>query len=109
MVRHSVFFRASPTTTTNTMLITYIANTTLPALSGKKVEAIMTYTASRAEHEVNGTRSAVRIRCLESGSTRVALMAGTLHPKPTISGRNARPGRPMNRIVRSVTTAARAM
>jgi hypothetical protein len=39
----------------------------------------------------------------------VPLIAGTLQPKPTMSGRNALPGRPIARIARSVTTAARAM
>ena len=62
----------------------------------------------RALHEVKGTSSAVMMRWRAFGRMRVALMAGTLHPKPTTSGRNALPGRPIARITRSVTTAARA-
>ena len=42
MVRHNVFFSARPTTTTNRIEIMYIANTTLPALFGKKVAASIT-------------------------------------------------------------------
>ncbi len=63
---------------------------------------------SRALQEVNGTSRAVMMRCRAFGRIRVAATAGTLQPKPTISGRNARPGRPIARISRSVTTAARA-
>ena len=40
---------------------------------------------------------------------RVAMMAGTLQPKPTIKGTNAFPGSPRPRIMRSITKAARAM
>ena len=53
--------------------------------------------------------SAVRMRWRGLPRTRVAEMAGTLQPKPTMSGMNALPGRPMARMTRSVTTAARAM
>ena len=60
-------------------------------------------------HEVNGTSSAVRTRCRGSERIRVALIAGTLQPKPTTRGRNALPGNPIVRMRRSVTTAARAM
>ena len=42
-------------------------------------------------------------------SVRVAIIAGTLHPKPTIMGTNALPGSPKKRIKRSITKAARAI
>ena len=91
------------------MEIRYIANTTVPALSGKNVFASITYTVNRAEHDVNGISSAVSRRCFGLPNTRVAEIAGTLQPKPTMSGMNALPGRPMDFITRSVTTAARAI
>ena len=84
-------------------------NTTLPACSGKNVAESMTKTTKRAEHEVNGMSSAVMMRCRGLPSTRVAEIAGTLQPKPTTMGMKALPGRPMARMRRSVTTAARAM
>ena len=40
---------------------------------------------------------------------RVAMIAGTLQPKPTISGTKDLPGRPTQRMKRSMTKAARAM
>ena len=94
---------------TSRMLVTYIRNTTVPALAGKNVAATITYTVRRAEQDVNGTSSAVSSRCRASGRTRTAEIAGTLQPNPTTSGRNARPGRPSRAMSRSVTTAARAM
>ena len=42
-------------------------------------------------------------------SVRVAMMAGTLQPKPTSMGTNDFPGRPIQRMKRSITKAARAM
>ena len=38
---------------------------------------------------------------------RAAMTAGTLHPKPTISGTKALPGSPIPSIKRSITNAAR--
>ena len=86
-----------------------MTNTTVPAEPGKNTAASMTYTVRRALHDVNGMSSAVRIRWRGLPSTRVAEIAGTLQPKPTMSGMNALPGRPIARMTRSVTTAARAM
>ena len=87
---------------------TYMPKTTVPALEPKKVAPSITNTVSRAVHDVKGTRREVMIRWVAEGRMRVADTAGTLHPYPTISGRNARPGSPIARISRLVTTAARA-
>ena len=58
----------------------YIAKTTVPAFGPKKATPTITKTTSRAVQAVNGTSSAVRIRCPATGSTRVAETAGTLQP-----------------------------
>jgi hypothetical protein len=87
----------------------YMMKTTVPAPPPKNTVPTMTYTVSRAVQEVKGTRSEVRMRWRGSLRMRVAEIAGTLQPNPTTSGRKALPGRPMRRIRRSVTTAARAM
>src|SRR5690606_20375552 len=97
-----------PTTTTMSTDTTYIASTTVPAWSGKNAPARSTYTVSRAAHDVYGTRNAVSVRCRASGSVRVAASADRLHPNPTTSGSTARPSRPIARIARSATNAARA-
>ena len=107
--RHRVLRSAKPTSTSSAIEMTYIINTTLPAWSGKNVAESITNTTKRAEHDVNGMSSAVMMRWRGLPSTRVAEIAGTLQPKPTTMGINALPGRPMARIRRSVTTAARAM
>ena len=49
------------------------------------------------------------MRSLARSIVRVAIMAGTLQPKPTKSGTKALPGSPSARIRRSITNAARAM
>ncbi len=51
----------------------------------------------------------VMMRSEARSIVRVAMMAGTLQPKPTSSGTKALPGRPRARIRRSMTNAARAM
>jgi hypothetical protein len=51
----------------------------------------------------------VSLRSRSFSKVRVAMTAGTLQPKPTISGTKALPGRPMERMKRSMTKAARAM
>ena len=51
----------------------------------------------------------VSLRSRSLSRVRVAITAGTLQPKPTISGTNALPGSPIERMKRSMTKAARAM
>ena len=58
---------------------------------------------------MNGFISIVSLRSRSFSSVRVAMMAGTLQPNPTINGTKALPGRPIARIERSMTNAARAM
>lgn len=87
---------------------TYIAKTTVPAALPKNAVATSTYTVSRALQVTNGISSPVSRRCRRSDRMRVPARAGTLQPKPTINGRKARPGRPMSRMSRSTTNAARA-
>ena len=58
---------------------------------------------------MNGLTSIVVRRTFRSSMVRVAIMAGTLHPKPITSGINDLPCRPNERIVRSIKKTARAM
>ena len=109
IVRQRVCRSSRPVSTTSAIEMAYMAKTTDPAWAGKNVGASITKTTRRAEHEVNGMSRQVRMRWRGVPSTRVAEMAGTLQPKPTTMGINALPGRPMARMTRSVTTAARAM
>ena len=76
---------------------------------GNIAAANSAYTGSRAPQDMNGAIITVRIRSRRFSSVRVAMIAGTLQPKPTISGMNDLPGRPTLRISRSMTKAARAM
>ena len=48
----------------------------------KKAETNKTYTGSRAEQDINGIVSIVKILSLRFSRVRVAIIAGTLHPKP---------------------------
>ena len=58
---------------------------------------------------MKGAIITVMMRSDARSIVRVAMMAGTLQPKPTIRGTNAFPGKPIARIMRSMTKAARAM
>ena len=51
----------------------------------------------------------VRMRSRLFSRVRAAMMAGTLQPKPTMSGTKDLPGRPMARISLSMRKAARTM
>ena len=78
-------------------------------LCGKKAAANNTYTGRRAPHDIKGAMAIVIKRSRRCSSVRVAITAGTLQPKPTISGTKLLPGRPIQRIKRSITKAARAI
>ena len=58
---------------------------------------------------MNGVIITVMIRSRRCSSVRVAMIAGTLQPKPTISGTKDLPGKPTVRMNRSMTKAARAI
>ena len=75
----------------------------------KKAAAKSTYTGKRAPHDMKGDMAMVSFRSRSSSSVRVAITAGTVQPNPTSIGTNAFPGRPMLRMKRSITKAARAM
>ena len=57
---------------------------------------------------MKGVMSTVISRLLRLSIVRVAMMAGTLQPKPITSGMNDLPCRPMRCITRSMIKAARA-
>ena len=68
--------------------------------------------AEQINFSSTGTFGAIMIVTMRSVAlsiVRVAIMAGTLQPKPTMSGTKALPGRPMARMMRSITKAARAI
>ena len=63
----------------------------------------------RAEHDIMGNTSMVISRERRLSMVRVAITAGTLQPKPIISGMNDLPCRPMPCMSLSIMNAARAM
>ena len=65
--------------------------------------------ASLAPQDIKGAISIVKILSLSVSRVRAPMTAGTLQPKPTISGTKDFPGRPSQRISRSTTKAARAI
>ena len=62
-----------------------------------------------AVQEIKGFIKIVSSLSFSSAIVRVAIIAGTLHPKPNISGIKALPGRPMLCISLSITNAALAI
>ena len=56
---------------------------------------------------MNGIMNTVRKRSRFESSVRVAIMAGTEQPNPTSIGTKDFPGRPIQRMKRSMTNAAR--
>ena len=58
---------------------------------------------------MNGAIEIAISRSLSRLRVRAAMTAGTLQPKPTISGTKALPGSPIPIIKRSTTNAARDM
>ncbi len=103
------FLTKKPVRTAAAIPIRYNPNTRFCPFFGKKATAKSTYTGNRAPQLIKGAISTVKIRSVTRSIVRVAITAGTLQPKPTISGTKARPGRPRKRIRRSITKAARAM
>lgn len=58
---------------------------------------------------MNGVSMTVILRSCSEGRVRVAMIAGTLQPKPTSMGTKLRPDRPKRRRTLSITNATRAM
>ena len=79
------------------------------AREGKKALTKRIYTGSRALQDINGTMNMVIMRLLLLSMVRVAMMAGTLHPKPMIRGMNDLPCSPILCITLSMMKAARAI
>ena len=77
--------------------------------TAKKVPIIMMYMGNRAEQDMNGRMSMVMSRERRLSMVRVAMMAGTLQPKPMTSGINDFPCSPMPCMSLSMMKAARAM
>ncbi len=64
---------------------------------------------SRAPQLMSGSTSMVTRRSRRVSRVRVAMMAGTVQPKPISSGMKLLPCRPTRFMKRSMTKAARAM
>ena len=62
-----------------------------------------------ALQDINGVRTMVTFRSRSLERVRVAMMAGTLHPKPMSMGTKERPERPIFRSSLSMTKATRAI
>ena len=75
----------------------------------KNVPAIMIYIGSLAEQLMKGSIIMVMMRDRRLSMVRVAITAGTLQPKPMISGMNDLPCRPILCISLSMIKAARAI
>ena len=58
---------------------------------------------SLAEHDINGVMRIVLSRSFRLSSARVAMMAGTVQPKPSSIGRNAFPESPTMPMVSFIT------
>ena len=77
--------------------------------SAKNVPVIMMYMGRRAEQLIMGKISIVIRRLRRLSMVRVAITAGTLHPKPMMRGINDLPCKPILCISLSMIKAARAM
>ena len=71
----------------------------------KNMGTIAVITAIRAAQGIKGTTTAVVIRSFSSSIIRVPMMPGMLHPNPAKIVRNALPGNPKQRMIRSMTKA----
>ena len=92
-----------------TMPNPYMEKITSPAYPPNSVPASRAYTGSRALHDIKGATMIVTSLSRSDSSVRVAMIAGTLQPKPMIIGMNAFPWRPIACMIRSIRKAARAM
>ena len=79
------------------------------ALCGKNAPAKRTKIGSRPAQDMNGMMAMVMRRDLRLSIERVAMMAGTLQPKPITIGMNDLPCRPIRCMSLSTMKAARAM
>ena len=79
------------------------------ALCGKKAPAMSTKMGRRPAQDMNGMMAMVMRRDFRLSMLRVAMMAGTLQPKPITMGMNDLPCRPMRCMSLSTMNAARAM
>ena len=87
----------------------YNAISTNGSYPGKNAPAKSTITGKRALHDMNGVTSIVISLLLRLSIVRVAIMAGTLQPKPMSMGMNDFPCRPILCISLSMMNAARAI
>ena len=86
----------------------YNEKTISPLYCAKNTLTNRMYTGSLAEHEVNGMISVVSKRSSFLSSDLVAIIAGTLHPKPSTRGMNDLPCKPILCIKLSIMYAALA-
>ena len=88
---------------------TYMANTTLAALSGKNIAANKAIIGNLAPHVKNGAAMMDSIRSFSESKALAPIIEGTPQPKPIISGITPLPVRPARRIIGSITKATLAM
>ena len=98
----TVLLNNSDSPTATRMPSRYRLTITSAALPPKKAAVTMPYTGSLAEHDMKGAKITVSLRSRSLGSVRVAMMAGTLQPKPTMSGAKLRPESPILRSSLSI-------
>ena len=83
--------------------ITYMEKAGSMGWSGKNMSEKRTYTGSRAEQDIKGVITITFLLSRSVSRALVAMMAGTVHPKPRIMGRNALPDSPTFPMMPSIT------
>ncbi|MNP45829.1 hypothetical protein D3C76_1397820 [compost metagenome] len=87
----------------------YSDPTTKASLPLKNMLANTKYTGSLALQLIKGTNKAVSFLSFSLSKVRADIIAGTVHPKPTIIGMNALPDKPIFLINLSIIKATLAM
>jgi hypothetical protein len=103
----SVFRKSRADKIASKIPVTYNPKSTRLAYLLKNIPTKTRYTGKRALHDMKGTMSIVIIRLLRLSMVRVDIMAGTLHPKPMMSGMNDLPCNPILCISLSMIKAVR--
>ena len=86
-----------------TIPITYMEKATTMAHCGKNISENRTYMGSLAEQDIKGVMIIVLLLSCSVSSALVAIIAGTVQPKPSTIGRKALPESPTFPIMPSIT------
>src|SRR5574342_153522 len=106
---NSVFENTLASKSATTIPKTYKLNTTNAFCSTKNAPTNKAYTGRRAEQDINGVKRIVINLSFGVSIVLAAIIPGTLQPNPIIIGINAFPFSPTDSIMRSITSATRAI